>query len=61
VDALRYYVAVAGPENQDTDFTWSEFIRRNNDELLANWGNLVKPLYLVRGQEHPGRSRRPAS
>ncbi len=41
VDALRYYLGVAGPENQDTDFTWSEFIRRNNDELLANWGNLV--------------------
>jgi methionyl-tRNA synthetase len=41
VEALRYYVAVAGPENQDTDFTWSEFVRRNNDELLANWGNLV--------------------
>jgi len=41
VDALRYYVAVAGPESQDTDFTWTEFIRRNNDELVANWGNLV--------------------
>src|SRR6185437_12322104 len=41
VDALRYYVAVAGPESQDTDFTWSEFVRRNNDELVANWGNLV--------------------
>ena len=41
VDALRYYVAVAGPENQDTDFTRSEFLRRNNDELVATWGNLV--------------------
>ncbi|HLX47883.1 MAG TPA: methionine--tRNA ligase [Streptosporangiaceae bacterium] len=41
VDALRYYVAVAGPESQDTDFTWAEFVRRNNDELVANWGNLV--------------------
>src|SRR5213082_964932 len=41
VDALRYYVAVAGPETQDTDFTWSEFVRRNNDELVATWGNLV--------------------
>ncbi len=40
-DALRYYLAVAGPENQDTDFTWSEFLRRNNDELVASWGNLV--------------------
>ncbi len=40
-DALRYYLVAASPETQDTDFTWAEFIRRNNDELLANWGNLV--------------------
>jgi methionyl-tRNA synthetase len=41
VDALRYYLAVAGPETQDTDFTWSEFVRRNNEELVGGWGNLV--------------------
>jgi methionyl-tRNA synthetase len=40
-DALRYYLMIAGPENQDSDFTWSEFVRRNNDELVATWGNLV--------------------
>jgi methionyl-tRNA synthetase len=40
-DPLRYFLTAAGPETQDTDFTWAEFIRRNNDELLANWGNLV--------------------
>lgn len=40
-DPLRYYIAVAGPETQDTDFTWAEFLRRNNDELVAGWGNLV--------------------
>jgi methionyl-tRNA synthetase len=40
-DALRYYLAAAGPETQDTDFTWAEFVRRNNDELVATWGNLV--------------------
>jgi methionyl-tRNA synthetase len=40
-DALRYYLTAAGPENQDTDFTWAEFVRRNNDELVAGWGNLV--------------------
>jgi methionyl-tRNA synthetase len=40
-DPLRFYLTAAGPEQQDTDFTWSEFVRRNNDELLANWGNLV--------------------
>jgi methionyl-tRNA synthetase len=41
VDALRYYLTAAGPETQDTDFTWADFVRRTNDELLANWGNLV--------------------
>jgi methionyl-tRNA synthetase len=40
-DALRYYLIAAGPETQDTDFTWAEFVRRNNDELVATWGNLV--------------------
>ncbi len=40
-DALRYFIAVAGPETQDTDFTWAEFVRRNNDELVNTWGNLV--------------------
>ncbi len=40
-DALRFYLTAAGPETQDTDFTWAEFVRRNNDELVANWGNLV--------------------
>jgi methionyl-tRNA synthetase len=40
-DALRYFISVAGPETQDTDFTWAEFLRRNNDELVAGWGNLV--------------------
>ena len=40
-DALRYFISIAGPETQDTDFTWSEFARRNNDELVATWGNLV--------------------
>jgi methionyl-tRNA synthetase len=40
-DALRYFIAVAGPETTDTDFTWAEFVRRNNDELVAGWGNLV--------------------
>lgn len=40
-DALRYFISVAGPENQDSDFTWAEFVRRTNGELVAGWGNLV--------------------
>src|SRR6266508_3729571 len=40
-DPLRYYLTIAGPETNDTDFTWAEFLRRNNGELVATWGNLV--------------------
>ncbi|HEY0890699.1 MAG TPA: methionine--tRNA ligase [Nocardioides sp.] len=40
-DAFRYFVAAAGPETNDSDFTWAEFVRRTNDELVAGWGNLV--------------------
>src|SRR3989454_9858422 len=40
-DPVRYFLIAAGPETQDTDFTWAEFLRRNNDELVAGWGNLV--------------------
>ncbi len=40
-DTLRYFISVAGPENQDTDFTWDEFVRRVNFELANEWGNLV--------------------
>ncbi|NMM94915.1 methionine--tRNA ligase [Bifidobacterium oedipodis] len=41
VDAVRYYISVAGPESSDSDFTWAEFVRHNNEELAASWGNLV--------------------
>lgn len=40
-DPLRYYLTINGPETRDTDFTWAEFVRRNNDELVATWGNLA--------------------
>ncbi len=40
-DALRYFISAAGPETQDTDFTWDEFVRRTNYELANEWGNLI--------------------
>jgi methionyl-tRNA synthetase len=47
-DPLRYYLAAAGPETSDTDFTWEQFVTRNNTELVAGWGNLVnRTLSLV--------------
>jgi methionyl-tRNA synthetase len=46
-DALRYFLTSAGPESQDSDFTWAEFVRRNNDELVASWGNLVNRVLSI--------------
>ena len=40
-DGLRYFIAAAGPETQDVDFTWDEYVRRINFELANEWGNLV--------------------
>jgi methionyl-tRNA synthetase len=40
-DAVRYYMSVTMPENRDTDFTWEDFITRNNSELVATYGNFV--------------------
>ncbi|KRF17705.1 methionine--tRNA ligase [Nocardioides sp. Soil797] len=40
-DPLRYFICAAGPETSDAAFTWSEFVTRNNSELVAGWGNLV--------------------
>ncbi len=40
-DTLRYYLSVTAPEGRDTDFTYEELIRRNNDELVAAYGNAV--------------------
>jgi len=57
-DPLRYYLTAAGPETQDSDFTWAEFVRRNNDELLANWGNLVNRT-LVNAHRNFGEVPRP--
>jgi methionyl-tRNA synthetase len=40
-DALRYYLSATAPEGRDTDFTYEELVRRNNDELVATYGNAV--------------------
>jgi len=40
-DPLRYMMSINMPETNDTDFSWSEFLRKNNDELVATYGNLA--------------------
>ena len=43
-DPLRYYLTVNMPENRDTDWDWGEFVARNNNELVATWGNLANRI-----------------
>ncbi len=38
-DALRYYLAAVMPEQRDTNFSYEDLVRRNNDELVAAFGN----------------------
>ena len=40
-DALRYYLTANMPEAKDSDWDWAEFVARNNNELVATWGNLA--------------------
>jgi len=40
-DPLRYMLTINAPEGRDVNFTWEEFLRRNNEELVATWGNLA--------------------
>ena len=40
-DPLRYVLSAIMPETADSDFSWAEYVRRNNDELVATYGNLV--------------------
>ena len=59
-DALRYFISVAGPETQDTDFTWDEFVRRINFELANEWGNLVNRS-IAMAHRNVGAVPRPAT
>lgn len=40
-DPLRYYLSINMPETSDSDFSWMEYYRRNNNELVATYGNLI--------------------
>ena len=43
-DALRFYLTAVAPETRDTEFSWEDFIERNNNELVATWGNLANRM-----------------
>ncbi|MGL4562475.1 MAG: methionine--tRNA ligase [Brevinema sp.] len=50
-DSLRYALAANAPESKDSDFTWSFFQARNNDELANIYGNLVNRVFVFVNKE----------
>ncbi len=58
-DPLRYYIAVTMPETSDSDFSWRDFVRRNNDELVATFGNLVHRVLTLTHRNFQGSVPQP--
>ncbi len=54
-DALRYVLSANMPDTSDTDFSWREFVRRNNDELVATYGNLVNRVLSMLQKHFEGK------
>ena len=46
-DVLRYALTATAPETKDSDFTWKDFQARNNNELVANFGNFVHRVLVL--------------
>ena len=46
-DALRYALCSTAPESKDTDFTWTDFQSRNNNELVAIFGNFINRVVVL--------------
>ena len=58
-DPLRYYLSINMPESGDSDFSWTEFVRRNNDELVATYGNLVHRVLTFTYRNFEGKVPQP--
>jgi methionyl-tRNA synthetase len=58
-DALRYAIASVLPEQNDTDLSDEEIIRRINDELVATWGNLVNRVLSLTTNSFDGKVPKP--
>ena len=58
-DPLRYTIAANMPETSDSDFSWREYVRCNNDELVATYGNLVHRVLTMIARNFEGKVPRP--
>jgi methionyl-tRNA synthetase len=60
-DPLRYYLTATAPETRDTEFSWEDFVERNNNELVATWGNLANRMLSFAYKRFDGRVPEPGA
>jgi methionyl-tRNA synthetase len=60
-DPLRFYLTTNMPEGKDSDWDWLEFLNRNNNELVATWGNLANRVLSFAYKHWEGRIPEPGS
>tara|TARA_B100000809_G_C15135938_1_gene530558 strand:- start:2291 stop:4369 length:2079 start_codon:yes stop_codon:yes gene_type:complete len=60
-DVLRYALTANAPETKDNDFTWSDFQARNNNELVAIFGNFINRVVVLTNKYYEGIIPEPAS
>ncbi len=53
-DVLRYALNASAPETKDNDFTWKEFQARNNNELVAIFGNFINRVVVLTNKYYDG-------
>ncbi|MDT0557981.1 methionine--tRNA ligase [Ichthyenterobacterium sp. W332] len=53
-DALRYALTANAPETKDNDFTWKDFQARNNNELVAIFGNFINRVVVLTHKYYEG-------
>ena len=53
-DTLRYVLTSNAPETKDNDFTWDEFQSRNNNELVAIYGNFINRVVVLTNKYYDG-------
>jgi len=53
-DVLRYVLTANAPETKDNDFTWKDFQARNNNELVAIYGNFINRVVVLTNKYYEG-------
>jgi methionyl-tRNA synthetase len=58
-DVLRYTLTANAPESKDNDFTWKDFQARNNNELVAIFGNFINRVVVLTNKYYDGQVPEP--